>query len=72
MFAAQIDTFESEGVQVDCGKILCDQKVVYLQFMVQRSGKSGTDQNVELLIFEKLSNAFPANVFTDTCVNDVD
>ncbi len=40
--------------------------------MVERSCKSSADQKIELLIFEKLSNAFPANVFTDTRVNDFD
>ena len=34
--------------------------------------KSSADQKIELLIFEKLSNAFPAAVFTDTGVNDFD
>jgi hypothetical protein len=40
--------------------------------MVERSCKSSADQKIELLIFEKLRNAFRANVFTDTCVNDFD
>src|SRR5512132_354015 len=43
-----------------------------MQFMVERPCKSGADQKIELLIFEKLSNAFPADVFTDTRVNDFD
>jgi hypothetical protein len=40
--------------------------------MVERPCKSGADQKVELLIFEKPSNALPAGVFTDTRVNDFD
>ena len=40
--------------------------------MVERSCKSSADQKIELLIFEKLSNAFPADAFTDTRVNDFD
>src|SRR4029077_18613466 len=47
-------------------------KIIHLQFMVERSCKSSADQKIELLIFEKLSNAFPADVFTDTRVNDFD
>ena len=40
--------------------------------MVQRSCKSSADQKIELLIFEKSSDALPADVFTDAGVNDFD
>ncbi len=40
--------------------------------MVERPCKSRADQKIELLIFEKFSDAFSADVFTDTRVNDFD
>ena len=40
--------------------------------MVERPCESSADQKIELLIFEKLSDVFPADVFTDTRVNDFD
>jgi hypothetical protein len=40
--------------------------------MVERPCKSSADQKIELLIFEKLSDALAADVFTDTRLNDFD
>src|SRR4026209_1015053 len=40
------------------GKILCQKEITDFQIIVERSGKAGTDQTVELLILFATANPF--------------
>jgi hypothetical protein len=50
---------------VNSRKILCQKEITDFQIIVERSGKAGTDQAVELLILQKLSKSLSANLLAD-------
>jgi len=46
-------------------KILCQKEIPDFQIIVERSGKTGTDQTVELLILQKFSESLSANLLAN-------
>ena len=46
-------------------KILRQQKIANLQFIVERPCKPGADQIFELLVLKKFSQALPADFFSN-------
>ena len=54
------------------GKILREQQIPDLEFLVQRSGKPGADQVFELLPAQEILNVRPAPLLADTCMKNLD
>src|SRR5262249_34713998 len=48
--------------QVNCRKILREQKIVHLQLLVERPCESGADQKIEMLVLEKSCQSLPTNL----------